>query len=206
MIPIWGRAGTVDYVNNVGRNMRGTMYVQVNANLTVTDHIIRDTVSSYTRYGMRLQHAPYKGQLSLLINVQNYTLKDVLLHGHTAVAACNSAMLGSCSGAHAGGVAIEGLEITNASTAFDRVHNCRPHDTPGPHPIVNASFTGTGLGIYALRNFSLLDSAVGAQIEDTLSEDTYNDGRIEGCDVRVNCTAGMDCRPLLRSLGPDRPA
>jgi hypothetical protein len=48
MIPLWGRAGTVDFINNVGHDMRGTMYIQVNPNLTVTDHIIRNTVSTYT--------------------------------------------------------------------------------------------------------------------------------------------------------------
>ena len=203
MIPIWGRAGTVDFINNTGRDIRGTMYIQVDPNLTVTDYIIRDTVSDYTRYGMRLQNQPYNGQLSLIVSIHNYTLNDVIGYGHKAMAACNG--LGSCSNEfpRAGGVAIEGLRIRNASTAYLVLYNNRGHDpAPGaPVPVFNASFNGTGLAVYALKNFSFEDSQVGARIDDSVAEGTFAGGSIEGCGVRVNCSQrAKGCVPFVQSL------
>jgi hypothetical protein len=48
---------------------------------------LKDTTSSYTRDGLLLQHAAYKGQLSLIVNVHNYV----------------------------GGVSVSGLQIRNAT-------------------------------------------------------------------------------------------
>ena len=38
---------------------------------------------------MRLQHEPYHNRLSLLVNIKNYSLTDVLYVGHKAQAVCN---------------------------------------------------------------------------------------------------------------------
>jgi hypothetical protein len=216
MIPLWGRADTVDFINNTGHSIRGTMYVQVSPNLTVTDHIIRDTVSTNTRYGMRLQNEPRDGQLSMILSIQNYTVAGAVENGHKAMATCRKPRpdgdIGStCTGARmAGGVVISGLSIRNASTAFlmEKNNNGRaPPGSAGPPPVVDSSFEGTGLAVYALRGFSFEGSGVGAQIEGgTIGVgETFAHGRIEECGVGLNCSVGVDCDGFRKSLEPPPP-
>ena len=93
--------------------------------------------------------------------------------------------------------------MTRAATALYVLHNSRtPHVDDVVPPVSNASFKGTGLGVYALKNFSFADSKQGAHIVGSLGDDVFADGRIEGCGVRVNCSDGVDCGPLNRSLQP----
>ena len=70
MIPLWGRAHRATYSNNVGRDMRVTMYSMVNGqdvsnggSLSVTDHIVRDVVSTHTRTGLDIQPSPHNDRL-----------------------------------------------------------------------------------------------------------------------------------------------
>ena len=108
MVPLWGRAHRVEYANLVARDMRDTLYsmvpTQVNkpscpvnylavitceghhsaeqvngpGGLSVTDHIVRDIVSTHTRAGIALTPAPTATHhLSLLISMSNITLSNV---------------------------------------------------------------------------------------------------------------------------------
>ena len=149
-----------------------------------------------------MQNELFKGQLSLIVNIENYTLRDVLEHGHKAMAACNPAVHpGACNGSRAGGMSISGLTINNATTAMLMERNSLGRDVVNP-PVAVPSFEGTGLAVYSLHNFSFTGGVVGAQVDESLGEDVFMHGRISGFGINVNCSVGVDCAPLTHSLAP----
>jgi hypothetical protein len=48
-------------------------------------------------------------------------------------------------------------------------------DPPPAYP----AFKGTGLSIFSVTNFNLIDGGIGAQIEDSLADETFKHGHIE---------------------------
>ena len=80
MIPIWGRAHRATYTNNIGNDMRETMYSMVDGttagtSLTTTDHIIRDVVSTHTRVGLDIVPQPHNDRLTMIVTMLNITLR-----------------------------------------------------------------------------------------------------------------------------------
>ena len=54
LVPLWGRADRVLFRGNTAVHMRTTLYSQVGGNLSVTDHVVSDTVVTHTRDGLAL--------------------------------------------------------------------------------------------------------------------------------------------------------
>ena len=135
MVPLWGRAKTVDYICNSGQDVRITMYAKVAPNLTVTDHIVRDTHSVHTRFGLSLSNEPTDGKLSLVVTVENTTIVGAR-KGLELMATCGPSIHHSCQGPAAGGIAIDGLAVSGVETAMSLCESSTGRPQPSRHVVV----------------------------------------------------------------------
>eukprot|EP01043_Picozoa_sp_COSAG02_P000303 COSAG02_NODE_5_length_66751_cov_63.939148_49_plen_662_part_00 len=152
MIPIWGRAHRATYTNNIGNDMRETMYSMVDGtttgtSLTTTDHIIRDLVSTHTRIGLDIVPQPHNDRLTMIVTMLNITLRNIV---DAAVGISPSASESDPTSGTCGGLAIDGLLVENASIGLA---SYRPGANPAsPWLKYKADWNGTGIGALLIRN------------------------------------------------------
>lgn len=173
MIPLWGRAHRATYTNNIGRDMRVTMYSMVNGrvesggggSLSVTDHIVRDVVSTHTRTGLDIQPSPHQNRLTMIVTMLNITLRDVV---DVAVGISPSGAVSSPASGTTGGLAIVDVAVYNASTGLA---SYRPGSNPAmPWQRYSSKYNGTGIGALLVRNASFIGpGATGSMIAQPLS-------------------------------------
>eukprot|EP01043_Picozoa_sp_COSAG02_P011962 COSAG02_NODE_451_length_22060_cov_6.853513_5_plen_960_part_00 len=173
MIPLWGRAHRATYTNNIGQDMRVTMYSMVNGrvesggggSLSVTDHIVRDVVSTHTRTGLDIQPSPHQNRLTIIATMLNITLRDVV---DVAVGISPSGAASDPASGTTGGLAIMDVEVYNASTGFA---SYRPGSNPAmPWQSYSSEYNGTGIGALLVQNASFAGpGAMGSIIAQPLS-------------------------------------
>jgi hypothetical protein len=153
MIPIWGRAHRATYTNNIGNDMRTTMYSMVDGmattgtSLTTTDHIIRDVVSTHTRVGLDIVPQPHNDRLTMIVTMLNITLRNTV---EAAVGLSPSASESDPNSGTCGGLVIDGLLVENATIGLA---SYRPGANPAsPWLKFKADWNGTGIGALLIRN------------------------------------------------------
>ena len=152
MIPIWGRAHRATYTNNIGNDMRETMYSMVDGttagtSLSTTDHIIRDVVSTHTRVGLDIVPQPHDDRLTMIVTMINITLRNTV---EAAVGLSPSGSESNQNSGTCGGLAIDGLFVENASIGLA---SYRPGANPAsPWLKFSSDWNGTGIGALLIRN------------------------------------------------------
>eukprot|EP00039_Didymoeca_costata_P022637 m.347098 g.347098 ORF g.347098 m.347098 type:complete len:376 (+) comp31314_c0_seq1:211-1338(+) len=180
MIPLWGRADKVTYINNIGQDIRTTLYAMVEANLTITDHIVQNSVSIHTRNGLDIFPTPMESRLSLLVTVQNMTLRNVVEAGIRLQASCETQKYESCTGFPAGGFVVQGLHVNNASNGLAVYKNGW---TPGAGRYNN--FTGNGLGAMVIDSFNLSQLGNVTYVEDSAALPWFINGSIASYNTSI---------------------
>eukprot|EP00035_Acanthoeca_spectabilis_P012510 m.223299 g.223299 ORF g.223299 m.223299 type:complete len:330 (-) comp15638_c0_seq2:16-1005(-) len=182
------------YANNVGRDIRVTMYAMVSVKttsttingLSVTDQIISGVTSDHTRVGLDIEPQPHSGLLSMIVTMRNITLRNVV---HAAVAistTCTDAI--PCSGPLAGGLAIDGISVANTTIGIAAYPPGSNPEAPWRKP-VNFSWAGSGIGALLVRRARFVGPGqVGAQLTEMVPEARFSNVNFTGFAVAVNGT------------------
>eukprot|EP01051_Picozoa_sp_SAG22_P014584 SAG22_NODE_1791_length_3568_cov_2.469876_1_plen_1083_part_10 len=206
MVPLWGRADRVTFSGNTGKHLRTTLYSKVGGNLSVTDHLIRDTEVTHTRDGVALWNLPVRSRLSQIVSIENMNLSSVV--GRAVYLMADCAQAPSCTGRPAGAVKISDFHATNVTVGLGFWWDQESGAGPAPHPMF-ANWSGSGLGAFSLREFSLSGSSEPAssfvEVYDELQNVALSSGSFSGF-AKFSSGPGAGCIAGFKGPGCKRVA